>query len=186
MSNAPQGPGWWQASDGNWYPPQQSAGYTPPPPPPSWSAPAAYPQYPTPGRRTRGIANLPPAAWLLFAGLALNELAILLPFWTVSAEGETHDSRLKGGSWVVGLVVAGLFVWLIWATFAGPRIRTGRLITWTVGASLGVIGAILAFVLPSSGSLGAGGFVSAASVLLWVVGVIMAWNSWSKEQRRPY
>lgn len=24
MSDAPQGPGWWQASDGNWYPPEQA------------------------------------------------------------------------------------------------------------------------------------------------------------------
>lgn len=177
MSNGPRGPGWWQASDGYWYPPQQSAGYTPPPPPPSWPAPAAYPQYPTPGRRTRGIAHLPPAAWLLFTGLALNELAILL---------RDSGGYWSGGYWVVGLVAAGLFVWLIWATFAGPRIRTGLLITWTVLTSLGVIGAILAFLVPSSGSLRAGDFVSAASVLLWVVGVIMAWNSRSKEQRRPY
>ncbi len=31
MSDAPQGPGWWQASDGRWYPPQAPAGVTPPP-----------------------------------------------------------------------------------------------------------------------------------------------------------
>jgi len=40
MSDAPQGPGWWQASDGKYYPPQPAAGAaapmaTPPPPPPS-------------------------------------------------------------------------------------------------------------------------------------------------------
>lgn len=32
MSVTPQGPGWWQASDGNWYPPQAMP-LTPPPPP---------------------------------------------------------------------------------------------------------------------------------------------------------
>ena len=26
MSDAPQGPGWWQASDGKWYPPEQATG----------------------------------------------------------------------------------------------------------------------------------------------------------------
>jgi nitric oxide reductase large subunit len=26
MSDTPQGPGWWQASDGKWYPPQQAPG----------------------------------------------------------------------------------------------------------------------------------------------------------------
>ncbi len=84
MSNAPQGPGWWQASDGNWYPPEQHPSYTPPPTtapsappgyqpagqstgtpatpvaPQSWSAPPAAPQYPapagypTPGGQTFG------------------------------------------------------------------------------------------------------------------------------------
>lgn len=30
MSDASQGPGWWQASDGKWYPPEQAPGYQPP------------------------------------------------------------------------------------------------------------------------------------------------------------
>lgn len=33
MSDSPQGPGWWQASDGRWYPPQP-ASYAPVPPQP--------------------------------------------------------------------------------------------------------------------------------------------------------
>jgi hypothetical protein len=79
MSSASQGPGWWQASDGNWYPPQQQTGYaTPPPPatsgppgyhpaeqpaappgPQSWPAPApgGYPQYPAPGGQGFGNAQ---------------------------------------------------------------------------------------------------------------------------------
>lgn len=31
MSVTPQGPGWWQASDGNWYPPQAMPSAPPPP-----------------------------------------------------------------------------------------------------------------------------------------------------------
>jgi hypothetical protein len=31
MSNAPMGSGWWQASDGRWYPPQQGAPIAAPP-----------------------------------------------------------------------------------------------------------------------------------------------------------
>lgn len=31
MSDTPQGPGWWQASDGKWYPPQAGAAAPPPP-----------------------------------------------------------------------------------------------------------------------------------------------------------
>lgn len=33
MSDTSQGDGWWQASDGKWYPPEQAAGAAPPPPP---------------------------------------------------------------------------------------------------------------------------------------------------------
>lgn len=46
MSDISQGPGWWQASDGKWYPPEQAPGAQPtaPPagPPPGYAAPAGY------------------------------------------------------------------------------------------------------------------------------------------------
>ncbi|MCB0970542.1 MAG: RDD family protein [Acidimicrobiales bacterium] len=35
MSDTSQGPGWWQASDGKWYPPEQAPGATPPAGPPA-------------------------------------------------------------------------------------------------------------------------------------------------------
>ena len=50
MSDTPQGPGWWQASDGKWYPPQSAPTAAPPPPPspvygtppqPQWTPPPA-------------------------------------------------------------------------------------------------------------------------------------------------
>ena len=58
-SDAAQGPGWWQASDGNWYEPERHPSYRPPPSPPTlgilqpatlvqqppyYPAPAAYQQ----------------------------------------------------------------------------------------------------------------------------------------------
>lgn len=46
MSDAPQGPGWWQASDGKWYPPEQ--------------APAASTPPPTPGQVPPGSGMAPP------------------------------------------------------------------------------------------------------------------------------
>jgi hypothetical protein len=33
VTDVPPGPGWWKASDGNWYPPQSAPGASPPPPP---------------------------------------------------------------------------------------------------------------------------------------------------------
>jgi len=43
MSDVSQGPGWWRASDGKWYAPEQHPNYTPPPPPPP-SPPPTPPQ----------------------------------------------------------------------------------------------------------------------------------------------
>lgn len=39
MSDEQPGPGWWLASDGRWYPPEQA----PAPPPPTWPSPSAAP-----------------------------------------------------------------------------------------------------------------------------------------------
>lgn len=47
MSDTSQGPGWWQASDGKWYPPEQAPGAAPTGaapggPPPGYGTPPAY------------------------------------------------------------------------------------------------------------------------------------------------
>ena len=45
MSDTSQGPGWWRASDGRWYPPEQQPGDAPPAPTPSGpSAPSGSPR----------------------------------------------------------------------------------------------------------------------------------------------
>lgn len=47
MAHSPQGPGWWQASDGQWYPPESHPSYQPPAAPEETPAPTEqYPQYP--------------------------------------------------------------------------------------------------------------------------------------------
>ena len=50
MSDVSQGPGWWQASDGKWYPPEQAAGGAPTSVPPA-GPPAGFgpPSGPPPG-----------------------------------------------------------------------------------------------------------------------------------------
>jgi hypothetical protein len=55
MSDVSQGPGWWQASDGKWYPPQQAPTAAPPPPPPAYGPPPA-PQWggPPPAKKGGG------------------------------------------------------------------------------------------------------------------------------------
>lgn len=42
MTDHPEGPGWWVASDGKWYPPETHPNYQPlPPPPPTTRGPTA-------------------------------------------------------------------------------------------------------------------------------------------------
>lgn len=55
MSDGPQGPGWWQASDQKWYPPEQHPSYAPPPPPPQ------PPASPGPGFYAAGTSGYPAA-----------------------------------------------------------------------------------------------------------------------------
>lgn len=44
MSDVPQGPGWWQASDGKWYPPEQFQATTSPPVQPTFEQPSGFTQ----------------------------------------------------------------------------------------------------------------------------------------------
>jgi uncharacterized RDD family membrane protein YckC len=50
MSETSQGPGWWQASDGKWYAPEQHANYLPPPPQASAPSTGIDPDLPPPGQ----------------------------------------------------------------------------------------------------------------------------------------
>lgn len=56
MSDQSQGPGWWQASDGKWYRPEQHPNYQPPAPAP----PAPTPAAPTPPEPAPPHQDLPP------------------------------------------------------------------------------------------------------------------------------
>ena len=62
MSDVSQGTGWWQASDGKWYRPEQHPDYKPPAPNPPAAAPAPpAPNPPTPAPNPPAAAPAPPA-----------------------------------------------------------------------------------------------------------------------------
>ncbi len=147
MSSASQGPGWWQASDGKWYAPQQQSGYQAPPPPPaaaphappSWSAPPAPGgQYPAPAGPnfanaqaafTSGAAKIPRTGWIVVGGLAAALIALFLPLANISAEGILSvDVYWPGWSKFIGFlfVVGGLA--LTWATYDRPQTQQATLI----------------------------------------------------------
>jgi hypothetical protein len=63
MSDTPQGPGWWQASDAKWYPPEQSPGVAAPvppvAPPPGYGPPPQQLGPPPGGYAPMGYAPMP-------------------------------------------------------------------------------------------------------------------------------
>lgn len=68
MSDSAQGPGWWQASDGKWYPPQPQA--PPPPPTTQFAPPPPIAQFAPPPQA--GMSGC-----LKFGLIALGVLAVL-------------------------------------------------------------------------------------------------------------
>ncbi len=90
MSDVPQGPGWWQASDGRWYPPTAKPGTaTPvaPAPTPSYGPPTGPPSPygPTPGYGYGYAPNpngtptgLPSVAGLATASMVLGLLSAVV------------------------------------------------------------------------------------------------------------
>lgn len=178
-SNAPQGPGWWQASDGNWYPPQKQPGYAPPPPP-GYAAPAGQTVGNATAASTVGAAKFPVAAWLLFAGCAVFLISDFLPARASSANGGSKSASV--GHIFVDLVITAVVVGLVWTTFTRPRPRLWSLITLTVYIAVECFGAVVIYLAFASQSASprVGIFVSAAAIGILVVGIIMAWIAVSK------
>ena len=56
MSDTSQGPGWWVASDGRWYPPEQAHGAAPPPP--YYATPHGYALQPIQAANGMAVAAL--------------------------------------------------------------------------------------------------------------------------------
>lgn len=91
MSDAPQGEGWWQASDGRWYPPQQTGPARPPTPaPPTPAAPAP----------TRAPAGNRLALFLIGAAAAAGVSLVAAVVW---------NQRIDDGDFGV---VSELILWI--------------------------------------------------------------------------
>ena len=59
MSDTPQGPNWWQASDGKWYPPEAHPSASTPPPPPL----APFLSAPVPGKAAAPVVADSKTPW---------------------------------------------------------------------------------------------------------------------------
>ncbi len=96
MSDTPQGPGWWMAADGRWYPPDTA--------PPGWSSPApgaAYVGPRTTNKRARNSLILGIVAFFCF-GVLLGPAAVVEG---VKARREIANSAVEEGD---GLALAGI------------------------------------------------------------------------------
>jgi hypothetical protein len=120
MSDTAQGPGWWQASDGKWYRPEQHPNYQPPaqpsaPPamqaPPATMTSAVAPS--TPGDMVQqfravtpsGVVGKPRQPWVV-AVLTIITLGIYGLYWQYATFQEMNDYSGQGIGGVVGLILA--------------------------------------------------------------------------------
>jgi hypothetical protein len=200
MSDISQGPGWWQASDRKWYPPERHSDYVAPPPPPprhdvteasgqaagipTGPPPRAWPA-PSPetgavaGQMTsdslataKGIAaKLSATAWLLIGGFVVAIISVFLAWETTAA-------------WVavVLLVAIAVAAWLAWPVFAGYSMSIRRLAGLSVLASLLVFCSVATFI--EDASVGFAGWLYTAAVIAIVVGVVRIWIHRAKTQGR--
>lgn len=122
MSEVPQGPEWWQATDGKWYPPEQHPHYQPQPPPPppvpvpplipattpptmsphSWQAPVAQTTVLTPLGKDRSPASV--------LGLSIITLGIYYIVWyyKINNEIRQHDPDIKvSPGWAAAAISIG-------------------------------------------------------------------------------
>jgi hypothetical protein len=116
MSDYSQGPGWWQASDGKWYPPEQAApapaapagpwGATPPP-----AAPYAYgaPAYQT--RSTNGLAIASLVCGLASFLTCVSAIAaVVLGHMARKQIRESGGTQQGEGMALAGLIIGYLFI----------------------------------------------------------------------------
>jgi hypothetical protein len=128
MSDVSQGPGWWLAADGKWYPPEQQPNYqppTPPPPPPVDPATPPAAAGPGPGATSRPTGSTPPfnfdakrwsqaeritgvATLVLFISLFLPWFTYNFGFASVSVDGLWH-----GWMYLVLLLCLAILAYLI-------------------------------------------------------------------------
>jgi hypothetical protein len=140
MSTQPQGPGWWQASDGRWYPPQ----------PPQAAPYQQYTQQPAPAPRTRNrgcvVAVVVAVAFVLIGGgigayyvyrgvTAVTEVAGgAWPFGEAKCPAEQDVSSIVGSP--VTLVASGNVVVAKGCSYFAVDKSTGADVQITTGAAL--------------------------------------------------
>ena len=129
MSDVSQGPGWWQATDGKWYPPapQQPPAPPAPPAPPTFQAPGAPQAYNAPaGPKNDGLSiaalvcGISGLATLVLCGIGIVPAILGVVFGIIGKKKvEQSGGALQGRGMalagaICGAVAVGLFlIWLV-------------------------------------------------------------------------
>jgi hypothetical protein len=101
---SPPQPGWWQASDGNWYPPEQSAGPTAYGPPPAYGGVGyGYAAGPT-ATSTNGLAVASLVLGILWLDGIGSVLAVIFGFVALN---QIKQRNQRGRGMAIGGLVLG-------------------------------------------------------------------------------
>ena len=106
MSDTSQGPGWWQASDGKWYPPEQAPGATP-----------------QPAGVRLDIGAALSYGWEKFVANLSTMILIVAIFFGVQFVFNIAIQFLKPNGLIAGLFVGGVLIAI--AVFVGLMIEAG-------------------------------------------------------------
>jgi hypothetical protein len=184
MSDTSPGPGWWQAADLKWYPPEQHAKYVPPPsappPPPPPSAPPPGPGQPAAphvqggqyaGAGGSGITfDLPailPGGLIVLVGAFLYCVFGFFPWYTINIDcglvpagvpcAVNYNAWRSGTavfSAIVFLLAAGVFVVKALRGIPAPKLPLEMIALGAV--ALGDLFFLIAFFSVPAGSFGFG------------------------------
>jgi len=122
MSDTSQGPGWWMASDGKWYPPETHPSRPPPPPAPP-AGPMMYappePAKPTPTAAASPLLDAAAkrrrsAGYVVGAAAALMVCASFLPWVKVNFFVSIARSGIDGGDGWISVILGGLLAIVAW------------------------------------------------------------------------
>lgn len=144
MSDAPQGPGWWQASDMKWYPPEAAPGAQPP------AAPQGQPSLGQPATAKPAVALKPQQIILMATG----GVTFLASFFAIASYG-SGSFKVSANAWDKGFrsftfeVLLALAVSVVVAlkTFGVVEIPK-KLVSFTLNqlaAVVGLFGVLLSF-----------------------------------------
>jgi hypothetical protein len=129
MSDTSEGPGWWQASDGKWYPPEQAPGGGSPVPGPG-------------GAAQLNIGDALSYGWSKFVQYIGQIILIVLVIFVVQAVF-VGLSQVIGGSGSISAIVLGqlIFVigWIVGLVLQAGLIRAGLAVTRGEAPEVGML-----------------------------------------------